>query len=110
MCYKIRPVPTWTDIKDHARSSYTLAEEHENSFKVVFEYPGGRLQAVIAAHSSLVGQTVRQSRFRTIYDAAILAVHRQGVRVTETKVGDIRLQAGDVLLGKASCHLSLGQA
>ena len=41
-----RPVPTWTDIKDHARSSYKLAEEHEHSFKVVFEYPGGRLQAV----------------------------------------------------------------
>ncbi len=56
------------------------------------------VEAVVAAHSSLVGQTVRQSRFRTIYDAAILAVHRQGVRVTETKVGDIRLQAGDVLL------------
>jgi di/tricarboxylate transporter len=56
------------------------------------------VEAVIAAHSSLIAQTVRQSRFRTIYDAAILAVHRQGVRVTETKVGDIRLQAGDVLL------------
>ncbi len=56
------------------------------------------VEAVVAAHSALVGQTVRQSRFRTIYDAAILAVHRQGVRVTETKVGDIRLQAGDVLL------------
>ena len=56
------------------------------------------VEAVVAAHSSLVAQTVRQSRFRTIYDAAILAVHRQGVRVTETKVGDIRLQAGDVLL------------
>jgi di/tricarboxylate transporter len=55
------------------------------------------VEAVVGAHSSLVGQTVRQSRFRTIYDAAILAVHRQGVRVTE-KVGDIRLQAGDVLL------------
>jgi di/tricarboxylate transporter len=54
------------------------------------------VEAVIGAHSSLAGQTVRQSRFRTIYDAAILAVHRQGVRVTETKVGDIRLQAAEV--------------
>jgi len=48
------------------------------------------VEAVIGAHSSLTGQTIRQSRFRTIYDAA--------VRVTETKVGDIRIQAGDVLL------------
>lgn len=56
------------------------------------------VEAVIAAHSALIGQTIKESRFRTIYDAAILAVHRQGVRVTQTKVGDIRLQAGDVLL------------
>ncbi|MBW2510349.1 MAG: hypothetical protein JRE81_17095 [Deltaproteobacteria bacterium] len=47
---------TWTDIKDHARSSYKLAEEHEHSFKVVFEYPGGRLQAVIAAHYEAMGR------------------------------------------------------
>jgi di/tricarboxylate transporter len=66
------------------------------------------VEAVIAAHSSLVGQTIRQSRFRTIYDAAILAVHRQGVRVTETKVGDIRLQAGDVLL--IECHPAFASA
>lgn len=65
------------------------------------------VEAVVAAHSSLIGQTVRQSRFRTIYDAAILAVHRQGVRVTETKVGDIRLQAGDVLL--IECHADFVQ-
>ncbi len=59
------------------------------------------VEAVVGAHSALTGQTIRESRFRTIYDAAILAVHRQGVRVTETKVGDIRLQAGDVLLIEA---------
>ncbi len=61
--------------------------------------PDRRLvEAVIAPQSSLVGQSVRQSRFRTIYDAAILAVHRQGVRVTEKKVGDIELEPADVLL------------
>jgi hypothetical protein len=49
-------VPTWTDIKDHARSSYKLAEEHEHSFKVVFEYPGSRLQAVIVAHYRAMGR------------------------------------------------------
>jgi di/tricarboxylate transporter len=64
------------------------------------------VEAVLAAHSSLVGQTIRQSRFRTIYDAAILAVHRQGVRVTETKVGDIRLQAGDVLLIECTANFA----
>ena len=50
------PVPSWTDIKEHARSAYKLAEEGEHSFKVVFEYPGGRLQAVIAAYYEAMGR------------------------------------------------------
>ncbi len=50
-------MPTWTDIKDHARSSYKLAEEHEHSFKVVFEYPGGRLQALIASRYQAMGRS-----------------------------------------------------
>lgn len=66
--------------------------------KITAQRDRSLVEAVVSAYSALTGQTVRESRFRTIYDAAILAVHRQGVRVTETKVGDIRLQAGDVLL------------
>ena len=45
----------------------------------------------------MVGQTIRQLRFRTHFDAAVIAVHRQGQRV-RAKIGDIVLQAGDVLL------------
>lgn len=48
-------MPTWNDIKDHARSSYKLAQEHDHSFKVVLEYPGGRLQAVIVSHYEAMG-------------------------------------------------------
>ena len=55
------------------------------------------LQVVIAGRSSMVGQTIRQLRFRTLFDAAVIAVHRQGHRV-RAKIGDIVLQAGDVLL------------
>jgi hypothetical protein len=50
-------VPTWTDIKDHARSSYKLAEEHDHSFKLVFEYPHRRLQAVIVSHYQAMGRS-----------------------------------------------------
>ncbi len=50
-------MPTWTDIKDHARSSYKLAEEHDHSFKVVFEYSSGRLQAVIVSHYQAMGRS-----------------------------------------------------
>ncbi|MEC8320709.1 MAG: SLC13 family permease [Planctomycetota bacterium] len=55
------------------------------------------VEAVIAPNASFVGRTVRESQFRTIYNAAILAVHRRGSRV-EGRIGDIQLEAGDVLL------------
>lgn len=55
------------------------------------------VEAVIAPNASFVGRTVRESQFRTIYNAAILAVHRRGDRVAG-RIGDIQLQAGDVLL------------
>lgn len=64
----------------------------------VTRHPERRLiEAVVAAHSPLVGKTVKESRFRTVYDAAIIAVHREGARVS-AKVGDIVLEPGDVLL------------
>lgn len=55
------------------------------------------VEAVVADTASFVGRTVRESQFRTIYNAAILAVHRRGKRV-EGRIGDIVLEAGDVLL------------
>jgi di/tricarboxylate transporter len=59
---------------------------------------GRRLcEAVISPSSPLVGDAVRDADFRALYDAAIVAVHRNGARLTN-KVGDIRLRAGDTLL------------
>ncbi|MDG1360411.1 MAG: SLC13 family permease, partial [Phycisphaerales bacterium] len=55
------------------------------------------VEAVVAPTASFVGRTVRESQFRTIYNAAILAVHRRGTRI-EGRIGDISLRAGDVLL------------
>ena len=55
------------------------------------------VEAVVAPNASFVGRTVRESQFRTIYNAAILAVHRRGTRI-EGRIGDISLEAGDVLL------------
>jgi di/tricarboxylate transporter len=54
-------------------------------------------EAVISPTSPLVGQTVRDADFRALYDAAVVAVHRNGARLTN-KVGDIELYAGDTLL------------
>ncbi len=55
------------------------------------------VEAVVSASSPLVRRTVRETQFRTRYNAAIIAVHRGGERV-EGKVGDIVLQPGDTLL------------
>jgi len=52
---------------------------------------------VVSHNSPLVGQTVRSAKFRTKYNAAIIAVHRNG-EVVNAKVGDIYLHAGDTLL------------
>lgn len=54
-------------------------------------------EVVVSANSPLVGQSVRGSRFRTRYNAVIIAVHRQGAKV-DGKIGDIRLRIGDTLL------------
>lgn len=58
------------------------------------------VQAVIARRAKLVGKTIKQIKFRTRFGAAVIAVHREGKRVQEHP-GDIKLQAGDVLLLEA---------
>lgn len=57
-------------------------------------------EAVVSSSNPLVGRTVRAGRFRTVYDAAVIAVARQGERV-RGKIGDIELRAGDTLLLEA---------
>ncbi len=55
------------------------------------------VEAVVAHNSPLVKSSVRQSNFRTRFNAAIIAVHRNG-ELVESKIGDIVLRAGDTLL------------
>lgn len=54
-------------------------------------------EAVISPASPLIGYNVRESNFRSRYNAAIIAIHRSGERI-QKKVGDIILRAGDTLL------------
>lgn len=54
-------------------------------------------EAVISPWSPLIGKTIRGADFRSTYGAAVVAVHRDGVRL-ENKIGDIRLKPGDTLL------------
>ena len=54
-------------------------------------------EAVISNTSPLVGKTIREGRFRSIYNAAIIGVSRNGEKIHQ-KIGDIKLHAGDTLL------------
>ena len=59
------------------------------------------VEVVLGTEFAGIGQTVRESRFRSRFNAAILSVSRNGQRVPG-KLGDIRLQMGDTLLLETS--------
>jgi len=58
------------------------------------------VEAVVSDTCPLVGRSIREGRFRTIYNAAIIAVARNG-QMIDGKIGDIVLRAGDTLLLEA---------
>lgn len=55
------------------------------------------VEAIVSHQSPLLYKTIKQSKFRGKYDAAVIAVHRNQERV-KSKVGDIQLKPGDTLL------------
>ncbi|MEX2558894.1 MAG: SLC13 family permease [Pirellulales bacterium] len=58
------------------------------------------IEAVVSNSCPLVGKTIRDGRFRSVYNAVIIAVARNGERI-QKKIGDIVLRAGDTLLLEA---------
>lgn len=54
-------------------------------------------EVVISSSSPLRGMNVRESNFRSRYNAVIIAIHRNGERI-QKKIGDIVLREGDTLL------------
>lgn len=59
------------------------------------------VEAVVSTRCSLLGKTIREGKFRSHYNAAVVAVARGGKRL-EGKLGDVRLEVGDVLLLESS--------
>jgi di/tricarboxylate transporter len=58
------------------------------------------VEAVVSNTCPLLGLSIRESRFRSHYNAVVVAVARNGERLRQ-KIGDIELKAGDVLLVEA---------
>lgn len=54
-------------------------------------------EAVIPANSELVGMRIKDSDFRKKYNASIIAIHRNGKRISG-RVGEMFLAGGDFLL------------
>ncbi|AGA32966.1 SLC13 permease family protein [Thioalkalivibrio nitratireducens DSM 14787] len=71
----------------------------------VFKLDGHRadralLEVVVSDTCPIVGETVRDGRFRNRYNAVVIAVARNGERL-RGKIGEIRLRPGDTLLVEA---------
>lgn len=54
-------------------------------------------EAVVGASSPLVGRTLKESQFRSSYQAAVVAVHRAGQRI-DAKLGEVPIRVGDTLV------------
>lgn len=55
------------------------------------------IEVVVSQNSTLISKSVRDSNFRGQFDAGIIAVHRNGEKI-ESKLGNVILKSGDVLL------------
>lgn len=56
------------------------------------------VEAVVSDASPLLGKTLRESRFRNVYGAVVIAISRNGARIENVKLGTVTLKEGDVLL------------
>jgi di/tricarboxylate transporter len=64
------------------------------------------IEAVVSVSSPLIGESIRAANFRSVHDAAVLAVHRNGEQVPG-KIGEIVLRPGDTLLMQAAPGFAL---
>jgi di/tricarboxylate transporter len=58
---------------------------------------GNLVQVVLLPGATVEGKTVKDSGFRSLFDAAVVGLRRGGIRLSG-KLGSIRLQAGDSLM------------
>lgn len=75
-----------------------LVPAPEQLFKLNAPRPERRLVEVVVSDTCpLVGRTIRDGRFRSRYNAVVIAAARNGERL-RGKIGNIELQVGDTLL------------
>ena len=84
-------------IKDLRRiPGLTIAEDQ--SYKLDFLHSQRRLvELVLSPSSPMIGRSVRDAGFRSLYKASIISISRDGSRLGG-KIGDVELKPGDTLL------------
>jgi di/tricarboxylate transporter len=55
------------------------------------------IEVVVSYNSVMASKTAKEFNFRGKYDAAIIAIHRNGEKISG-KIGEVKLQPGDVLM------------
>ena len=93
------------DILVFAGDTETIADFVNNNSELIFPQVGilkkkkhtEMIEVVISHNSTLINKTVKEANFRSKYDAAIIAIHRNGEKI-RGKIGEIRFKAGDALL------------
>ena len=68
------------------------ADEHNGD-----EAASQMIQAIVAPEASLIGQTLREARFRRRYGAVVVSISRRGEKLTN-ELRQIPLRSGDVLV------------
>ena len=106
----ISPVSPQTRMQENdqlifAGNTETIADMVENNSNIKPAELGtfGRrnktevVEVFVTPNSNLISKTIKESNFRGKYDAAILAIHRNGEKISG-KIGDVKPIAGDLLL------------
>jgi len=106
----ISPVTPHTILKqnDHllfAGATETIADMVEDHKGFELEYAdrlnpshtNNIVEVVVSYNSSLIGRTAKEIQFRGRFNAAIIGIHRNGEKLSG-KIGNVKLEAGDLLL------------
>jgi len=92
---------------DHVNELLDLFPKGLKTVEEKFEVDARRdlLEVIVPNNSDLVGRPLKQTNFRARYDAVIIGVQRGG-QPLQGKIGQIALQAGDLLLLSAGANFT----
>ncbi len=106
----ISPVSPGTVLKPNDRLIFAGETEHiidlvktskglslNSSEDFILQERANLIEVVVPQNSYLINKKIKETDFRNKYDAAVVAVHRGGEKLTG-RIGDIEISSGDVLL------------